>query len=174
LPTILKSADEDPNDAFLKAVGILAQVIFVTVNGEHREEILAVAADKLRNYLSLLDEVSGMGKMIARCALIGFRADPVARAAIVKWAENQPDRPTLSEAIRRLVELGLTVKASPNQITSARAERAERAATTAGKQLDQLADKSASAGEQAIRKRRLLKGPEEFQSVRVDRPAKKK
>jgi len=34
---VLKSADEDPNDAFLKAVGILAQVIFVTVNGEHRE-----------------------------------------------------------------------------------------------------------------------------------------
>jgi hypothetical protein len=171
---ILKSADEDPNDAFLKAVGILAQVIFVTLNGEHREEILAVAADKLRNYLNLLDEVSAMGKMVAGRALIGFRADPVARAAIVKWAENQPDRPTLSEAIRRLVELGLTVKASPTQITSARAERAERAATTAGKQLDQLADKSASAGEQAIRKRRLLKGPEEFQSVRIDRPAKKK
>ncbi len=167
---ILKSADEDPNDAFLKAVGILAQVIFVTVNGEHREEILAVAADKLRNYLNLLDEVSGVGKTVARRDLIGFRADPIARAAIAKWAENQPDRPTLSEAIRRLVELGLTVKASPTPITSA---RAERAATTAGKQLDQLADKSASVGEQAIRKRRLLKGPEEFQSVRIDRPAKK-
>ena len=70
---ILKSADEDPNDTFLKAVGILAQVIFATVHGEHREEILAVADDKLRNYLSLLDEVSGMGKMVARRALIGFR-----------------------------------------------------------------------------------------------------
>jgi hypothetical protein len=170
---ILKSADEDPNDAFLKAVGTLAQVIFVTVNREHREEILAVAADKLRNYLNLLDEVGGMGKMVARRALIGFRADPIAHAAIVKWAEHQLDRPTLSEAIRRLVELGLTVKTSPTQITSARGERAERAATTAGKQLDQLADKSASVGEQAIRKRRLLKGPEEFQSVRIDRPAKK-
>jgi hypothetical protein len=39
--------------------------------------------------------------------LMGFRADPVIRAAIVKWAENQPDTPSLSEAIRRLVELGL-------------------------------------------------------------------
>jgi hypothetical protein len=41
--------------------------------------------------------------------LMGFRADPVTRTAIVRWAENQPDNPTLSEAIRRLVELGLTV-----------------------------------------------------------------
>jgi hypothetical protein len=36
--------------------------------------------------------------------LMGFRADPVIRASIVRWAENQPDQPTLSEAIRRLVE----------------------------------------------------------------------
>jgi hypothetical protein len=42
--------------------------------------------------------------------LMGFRADPVIRASIVRWAENQPDMPTLSEAIRRLVELGLKVK----------------------------------------------------------------
>jgi hypothetical protein len=39
--------------------------------------------------------------------LMGFRADPVIRASIVRWAENQPDMPTLSEAIRRLVEIGL-------------------------------------------------------------------
>jgi hypothetical protein len=44
----------------------------------------------------------------------------------------------------------------------------------AANQLDRLADKSATADEQAIRKRRLLKGPEEFQNLRVDRPAKKK
>ena len=42
--------------------------------------------------------------------LMGFRADDMTRAAIVKWAENQPDTPTLSEAIRRLVELGLKAK----------------------------------------------------------------
>jgi hypothetical protein len=39
--------------------------------------------------------------------LMGFRADPVIRAEIVRWAEKQPDMPTLSEAIRRLVEMGL-------------------------------------------------------------------
>jgi hypothetical protein len=41
---------------------------------------------------------------------MGFRADPTTRAAIVRWAESQPDNPTLSEAIRRLVELGLKAK----------------------------------------------------------------
>jgi hypothetical protein len=42
--------------------------------------------------------------------LIGFRAEAGTRAAIIKWAESQPDQPTLSEAIRRLVELGLKIK----------------------------------------------------------------
>jgi hypothetical protein len=41
---------------------------------------------------------------------MGFRADPVIRASIVRWAEKQPDMPSLSEAIRRLVELGLKAK----------------------------------------------------------------
>jgi hypothetical protein len=39
--------------------------------------------------------------------MMGFRADPVIRVSIVRWAEKQPDTPTLSEAIRRLVEIGL-------------------------------------------------------------------
>ena len=33
------------------------------------------------------------------------RTDPAIRDSIVRWAENQPDMPSLSEAIRRLVEL---------------------------------------------------------------------
>jgi hypothetical protein len=43
----------------------------------------------------------------------------------------------------------------------------------AADQLDQLADPSATTDEQAVRKRRLLQGPEEFQNVRVDRLKKK-
>ena len=42
--------------------------------------------------------------------LFGFRADPVIRASIVRWAELQADAPSLSEAIRRLVEIGLRSK----------------------------------------------------------------
>jgi hypothetical protein len=42
--------------------------------------------------------------------LMGFRASPMMRASVVRWAENQPDTPSLSEAIRRLVEMGLKAK----------------------------------------------------------------
>jgi hypothetical protein len=42
--------------------------------------------------------------------LMGFRASPEMRAAVVRWAENEPDQPTLSEAIRRLVEFGLKAR----------------------------------------------------------------
>ena len=42
--------------------------------------------------------------------LMRFRADTATRAAILKWAEDQEDKPSLSEAIRRLVELGLKAK----------------------------------------------------------------
>jgi hypothetical protein len=41
---------------------------------------------------------------------MGFRASPEMRARVVRWAENEPDQPTLSEAIRRLVEIGLKAK----------------------------------------------------------------
>jgi hypothetical protein len=42
----------------------------------------------------------------------------------------------------------------------------------AADQLDHLANESATADEQASRKRRLLKGPEEFRDARVDRAKK--
>jgi hypothetical protein len=89
---------------------------------------------------------------------------------IKAWAKKQDDNPPLATAIRRLVELGLTVRARPKQPSHDRAARAHEAA---GKQLDRLADQSATAEEQAHRKRRLLKGPEEFHEVRLDRPKKK-
>jgi hypothetical protein len=42
--------------------------------------------------------------------MMGFRATPLLRASIVQWAVRQPDAPKLSEAVRRLVELGLKAK----------------------------------------------------------------
>jgi len=42
--------------------------------------------------------------------MIGFRADVGLRSEIEKWARAQPDKLTLSNAVRRLVELGLKVK----------------------------------------------------------------
>jgi hypothetical protein len=102
--------------------------------------------------------------------LMGFRADPVIRASIVRWAEKQRDMPSLSEAIRRLVELGLTVKTrgrSPNEGQKFCARE------MASKAIEQMTDTTAAPDDQADRKRRLLKGPEEFRQARVDRPKKK-
>ena len=102
--------------------------------------------------------------------LMGFRASPVMRASVVKWAENQPDHPSLSEAIRRLVELGLTVKTKSPPSERQRAALAD----LASKAIDSLTVGTADSDEKASRKRRLIKGPEEFREVRVDRPGKKR
>jgi hypothetical protein len=100
--------------------------------------------------------------------LAGFRAEPVLRASIVKWAEMQPDMPTLSEATRRLVELGLTVKTPAKP--GSNPDRSLRAQELAAHAIDKIADPTAPPEERAQRRRRLTKGPEEFQAERVDRP----
>jgi hypothetical protein len=102
--------------------------------------------------------------------LMGFRADPVIRASIVKWAEKRPDIPSLSEAIRRLVELGLTFKETAN---SAQPDRSARAAELAAKAINEMIDPSAPPEEHAQRRRRLTKGPLEFRDDRVDLPKRK-
>ena len=103
--------------------------------------------------------------------MVGFRADPVIRAAIVRWAEYQPDKPTLSEAIRRLVELGLKVK----KTKSGPSER-QRAgiADLASKAIDSVTVGTPNSDEKASRKRSLIKGPEEFRKDRVDMPKMKR
>ena len=103
--------------------------------------------------------------------MVGFRADPVIRAAIVRWAEYQPDKPTLSEAIRRLVELGLKVK----KTKSAPSERQRAAlADLASKAIDSVTVGTPNSNEKASRKRSLIKGPEEFRKDRVDMPKMKR
>jgi hypothetical protein len=103
--------------------------------------------------------------------LMGFRAEPAIRAAIVRWAEKQSDLPTLSEAIRRLVELGLKVKAPAKPVS--KPARSARAAELAAKAIDGMIDPSAPPEERAQRRRRLTKGPSEFREDRVDMPKAK-
>jgi hypothetical protein len=94
------------------------------------------------------------------------RLPPELGTAVDKWAGSQHDAPTRSEAIRRLVELGLTVKTK-----SAPSERQRAAfADLASKAIDSLTAEMPDNDEKASRKRRLLKGPAEFQQVRLDRP----
>ena len=85
------------------------------------------------------------------------------------WSEKH-EAATRSEAIRRLVELGLSVRATkPKQAPQARAERAK---DLAAKVIDSF-PVTTDVEETANRKRRLLKGPEEFRDLRVDRPKAK-
>ena len=83
-------------------------------------------------------------------------------AEVEAWATANDA--TCSDAIRRLLELGLTAGVKPTQLNATRAKE------LAGKVIDNLADGAASVGDRASRKRRLLKGPEEFREARVDRP----
>jgi hypothetical protein len=90
-------------------------------------------------------------------------------ANVDAWAAaNDTNR---SDAFRRLVELGLTVKAKATP--ASRPGRMLRATELAAKEIDKIADPAAHPEERAERKRRLTKGPEEFREVRVDRPKAK-
>jgi hypothetical protein len=89
-------------------------------------------------------------------------------AEVEAWAvTNDTSR---SDAFRRLVELGLTVQGKLKQGSPARAERAKELASKA---IDSLTAEAPDNDEKASRKRRLIKGPEEFREVRVDRPKAK-
>jgi hypothetical protein len=86
-------------------------------------------------------------------------------AAVQGWAIRQSDRPARSEAFRRLVEMGLASSALSRPHS---AKTRAQAADMASKTIDRHTDQSASAEEQASRKRRLLKGPKEFRGLRKD------
>ncbi|MEO8321695.1 MAG: hypothetical protein ABI561_25610 [Bradyrhizobium sp.] len=106
-------------------------------------------------------------------AQVGERWHPQELAAIDAWIASSGD-PSISRAhaIRRLVALGLAGKTKTPQRRSE--ESAGKAKELAAKAIDRLVDPAAPAEEQASRKRRLLKGPEEFREVRVDRAKAKK
>jgi hypothetical protein len=87
-------------------------------------------------------------------------------AEVEAWAIANDVDP--SDAICRLVELGLMAGLRPTQVNATRAK--ELAANV----IDGLGDGAASADDRASRKSRLLKGPEEFREARVDRPKARK
>jgi hypothetical protein len=99
--------------------------------------------------------------------LIGVRLLDEPLALLDDWIAKQKELGlTRPEAIRRLVEIGLTVKTKGR---TASEHQKLRAREMAGKAIDRLTDPTASSDDQAHRKRGLLKGPEEFQDVRKDR-----
>jgi len=93
------------------------------------------------------------------------RLPPELGPAVDKWAVSQDGAPTRSEAIRRLVEMALQASKPAGRPSSKSVERAKQLASRA---IDGLVDPTAPAEEAANRKRRLLKGPEEFREMRHD------
>ena len=89
--------------------------------------------------------------------MIGIRLPPDKRKAVEAWAKTALDKPSLSEAVRRLVELGL---ASAHR-SAARIKKAIESSEMAGQEIDRLSDPSATE-ERQRRNRRLIKGPKEL------------
>ena len=86
-----------------------------------------------------------------------------------RWAAaNDTGR---SEAIRRLVELGLKLKTPARPVS--KPGRRLRAQELAAKAIEKIIDPSAPPEERAQRRRRLTKGPPEFREDRVDQPKAK-
>ena len=100
-----------------------------------------------------------------------FRLSDEFMATLDVWASRQDDSPSRSEAIRRLVELGLETR-TPAKPTR-KASNKTRAAELAAKVVDEMIDPTAPADERDRRRRRLTKGPQEFREDRVDLPKAK-
>jgi hypothetical protein len=106
-----------------------------------------------------------------RDPVTAIRLSKELRETVDKWASKQDDQPGRSEAIRRLVELGLTVKMSAKQPSSLKAARAKELAT---KTIEKIIDPSAPPEERTQRRQRLTKGPLEFREARIDLPKAKR
>ena len=85
-------------------------------------------------------------------------------AAIDKWGEANGVT-SRSEAIRRLLELGL---AAAQPLHRRNLEATSKALELATQELDKLIDPSTSDEKRKMRKRRLLRGPKEFRDMRGD------
>jgi hypothetical protein len=95
----------------------------------------------------------------------GDGSAPAAGTQIESWhvANRQKDKPSLSKAIRQLLEKALADTAAPSQSDKG---RTRLAANLAAREIDQLGDQSATGEERASRKQRLFSGPKEFRDMR--------
>lgn len=96
--------------------------------------------------------------------------DSAQAQAIEDWRARQKPVPDATEAIHRLIEMGLASAppAARRGKKTAGSKTAVKASELAGEMIDWLSDSSAPAEERAKRKRRLIKGPSEFREMRSD------
>jgi hypothetical protein len=119
----------------------------------------------------LYEASSGERFAISSFIKTAVRLSPALGAEVDKRAGSQADTPTRSEAIRRLVELGLRVKTEAKPVS--RPGRRLRARELATEAIEKISDPSTPPEERAQRRRRLTKGPSEFREARVDQPKAK-
>jgi hypothetical protein len=94
-------------------------------------------------------------------------------ADVDAWAEAHGM--VRSDAIRKLVELGLSISTSAGADRAARHDPVEiEIEDLAVRQIDQLLDPALTREERERRIRRLTEGPPEFSDARVDLPKPKK
>ena len=105
-----------------------------------------------------------------RDPFIGIRLPATLIESIQAWSEKN-DAASRSEAIRRLVELGLEIKTTTRPVS--KSGRRLRARDLATKAIEKMIDPSAPPEERAHRRRRLTKGPTEFREDRIDLPKAK-
>jgi hypothetical protein len=96
------------------------------------------------------------------------RLSPELGDAVDRWAGAQADTPTRSEAIRRLVELGLE-KLPQARRNSTLASNMLRAAELAARAIDGVIPAGTSPEEREDRRRELLEGPSAIREVRRDK-----
>jgi hypothetical protein len=117
-------------------------------------------------------EKRGRGRPATNPKSIHLTLEPGPLSEVDQWIARQKEPGlTRPEGIRRLVELGLKVKTKspPKREDHSKIEdQKQRAREMAGRAIDKMADASASLDDRASRKRRLIKGPEEFRNVRRD------
>jgi len=106
-----------------------------------------------------------------RDPFVGIRLPAPLIEDIQAWSDKH-EAASRSEAIRRLVELGLTVRTPARTVS--KPGRRSRAQELATKTIEKMIDPAAVPEERAQRRRRLTKGPSEFREDRVDLPKAKK
>jgi hypothetical protein len=118
---------------------------------------------------------SGRPPEIGAGTFVGMRLPAVLLKNIDGWAKRRKISGR-SEAMRALIEKGLTGTGSSTLLAassgSRRSHRA-KASDMAAKQIDRMGDQSATNEERTSRKRHLIKGPKEFRDIRGDHPKDK-
>jgi hypothetical protein len=106
--------------------------------------------------------------------LVGVRLQPAQLEALDAWIAKQDVPMTRPEAIRAMLDGVLVIVAKdPGEKPVRSTPNKLRAAELAAKAIDKIGDPAAHPEERAQRRRRLTKGPEEFQEMRLDRPRAK-